>query len=264
MDIIAPIYFVSLGPGDPELITVKGLKILQQSDVIFCPATQTPGGTICSRSADIVRALQIDTEKIRMFVLPMRKERSETWKVYDRLAEEAMPFHAKEMRVAIVAEGDAGFYTSIQYIYTKFETGQIPVRRIAGIPAFIAAGASGGLHIVKQEERLVVIPGNATLEELENYWDGNYTIVIMKLSACMEVVRQYIDRHPDAVFPVPAGGPGPAADRGQRHPDAVFHYFENIGTEKEYYTSDPSQIRQTKFPYFSLIIIQKHEYKDRY
>ncbi len=242
MDIIAPIYFVSLGPGDPELITVKGLKILQQSDVIFCPATQTPGGTICSRSADIVRALQIDTEKIRMFVLPMRKERSETWKVYDRLAEEAMSFHAKEMRVAIVAEGDAGFYTSIQYIYTKFETGQIPVRRIAGIPAFIAAGASGGLHIVKQAERLVVIPGNATLEELENYWNGNYTIVIMKLSACMEVVRQYIDRHPDA----------------------VFHYFENIGTEKEYYTPDPSQIRQTKFPYFSLIIIQKHEYEDRY
>ena len=38
------IYFVSLGPGDPELITVKGLKRLQQSDVIFCPATRTQYG----------------------------------------------------------------------------------------------------------------------------------------------------------------------------------------------------------------------------
>ena len=230
------IYFVSLGPGDPELITVKGLKRLQQSDVIFCPATRTQGGAVYSRSADIVRALQIDAEKIKTFVLPMRKERSETWKVYDQLAEDAARLYAEGLKVAIVAEGDAGFYTSIQYIYSKFEAKQIPIRRIAGIPAFIAAGATGGLHIVKQEERLVVIPGNAEPDELMRYLKDNYTIVIMKLSACIEAVHQCIDRCPEA----------------------NFHYFENIGTENEYYTSDPVRIRQTKFPYFSLIIIQKH------
>ena len=35
-----PIHFVSLGPGDPELITLKGLKTLQKADIIYCPATQ--------------------------------------------------------------------------------------------------------------------------------------------------------------------------------------------------------------------------------
>lgn len=49
--------FVSLGPGDPELITVKGFKLLQQADVIYCPATHAEEDKINSRAADIVKAL---------------------------------------------------------------------------------------------------------------------------------------------------------------------------------------------------------------
>ena len=47
-----PIHFVSLGPGDPELITLKGLKTLQKADIIYCPATQGKDGIIsCSKFA---------------------------------------------------------------------------------------------------------------------------------------------------------------------------------------------------------------------
>ena len=49
-----PIHFVSLGPGDPELITLKGLKTLQKADIIYCPATQGKHGII-SRATDILR-----------------------------------------------------------------------------------------------------------------------------------------------------------------------------------------------------------------
>ena len=47
----------------------------------------------------------------------------------------------------MVAEGDAGFYSSIHYIFEKLQADNIPVQHIAGIPAFIAAGACAGLHI---------------------------------------------------------------------------------------------------------------------
>lgn len=70
-----PISFVSLGPGEPELITVKGLKQLQQADIIYCPATRNKQGGVISRAADIVRALEIDKAAIRCFMLPMSKER---------------------------------------------------------------------------------------------------------------------------------------------------------------------------------------------
>lgn len=228
------ITFVSLGPGEPELITVKGLKTLQQADQIFCPATLTPSGKQVSRAANILKALEIEEHKIRPFVLSMSKDRQKAIEAYDQLLVDAANSLREGEKVVIVAEGDAGFYTSIQYIYHQLEKEHIEVKRVPGIPAFIAAGATGGLHIVKQEERLMVIPGTATADELDQFIRQGYNLVIMKLSACIEAVHECI----------------------RRHPETHFHYFENVGTEKEKYISDPEIIAQTNFPYFSLLIIQ--------
>lgn len=229
-----PISFVSLGPGEPELITVKGLKQLQQADIIYCPATRNKQGDYLSRAADIVRALEISETAIRCFTLPMSKDRTEAWKAYDALYNEAATQYAEGKRIVIVAEGDAGFYSSIQYIYDKLTDTGVAVQRIAGIPAFIAAGALAGLHIVKQEEQIVVIPGTPSATELSEKINAGYVIVIMKLSQCVDAVHECI----------------------RKHPQTQFHYFENVGTEKEYYTSDRKVIADKVYPYFSLMIIQ--------
>ena len=56
-----PILFISLGPGDPELITLKGWKALQAADIVFCPETEGRNGERTSRAADIVRQLGVAT-----------------------------------------------------------------------------------------------------------------------------------------------------------------------------------------------------------
>ncbi|WP_337940514.1 precorrin-2 C(20)-methyltransferase [Parabacteroides sp.] len=229
-----PISFVSLGPGEPELITVKGLRQLQKADIIYCPATRNRQRETISRAADIVRALEINETAIHCFILPMSKDRTEAWKVYDTLYNEAATQYVEGKQIVIVAEGDAGFYSSIQYLYDKFTDAGIAVQRIAGIPAFIAAGALAGLHIVKQEEQIVVIPGTPSAAELSEKINAGYVIVIMKLSQCVDAVHDCI----------------------RKHPQTQFHYFENVGTEKEYYTSDRKVIADKVYPYFSLMIIQ--------
>ncbi|WP_289004885.1 precorrin-2 C(20)-methyltransferase [uncultured Parabacteroides sp.] len=229
-----PISFVSLGPGEPELITVKGLRQLQKADIIYCPATRNRQRESISRAADIVRALEINETAIHCFILPMSKDRTEAWKVYDTLYNEAATQYVEGKQIVIVAEGDAGFYSSIQYLYDKFTDAGIAVQRIAGIPAFIAAGALAGLHIVKQEEQIVVIPGTPSAAELSEKINAGYVIVIMKLSQCVDAVHECI----------------------RKHPQTQFHYFENVGTEKEYYTSDRKVIADKAYPYFSLMIIQ--------
>ena len=111
-----PICFVSLGPGDPELITLKGLKKLRQADIIYCPATISKSGQPLSRAARIIEGLEIEKSVVQFFTLPMSKDRTKVWKVYDTLYEKAISARDKEKKVVIVAEGDAGFYSSIQYI----------------------------------------------------------------------------------------------------------------------------------------------------
>lgn len=99
-----PILFVSLGPGEPELITLKGLKALQAADCIFCPETHTAGGRTFSRAADIMHALNISDRAISRFALPMSKNREQAFAAYDKVYEEAAQLYRedKEAKTSVV------------------------------------------------------------------------------------------------------------------------------------------------------------------
>ena len=229
-----PILFISLGPGDPELITLKGWKALQAADIVFCPETAGRDGQRTSRAADIVRRLGVGGERIRCFLLPMSKQREAALQAYDGVYAEARALQDEGRRVCIVVEGDAGFYSSVHYVFERLQADGRSVKHVAGIPAFIAAGALAGLHTASQEQRLTVLPGTATTQELERLVGDGGTVVVMKLSQCADEVHCCIGLHPEY----------------------TYHYFENVGTAAEFYTCDAAVIAARCFPYFSLMIVQ--------
>lgn len=229
-----PILFISLGPGDPELITLKGWKALQAADIVFCPETEGRNGERTSRAADIVRQLGVGDDHIRRFLLPMSKRREAALQAYDGVYAEARALQDEGLHICIVAEGDAGFYSSVHYVFERLRADGRAAEHVAGIPAFIAAGALAGLHIASQEQWLTVLPGTATAQELERLIGDGGTIVIMKLSQCADEVRRCM----------------------ARHPEYTYHYFENVGTATEFYTCDAAVVAARRFPYFSLMIVQ--------
>lgn len=230
------VMFVSLGPGDPELITLKGLKALQKADLIFCPSTALPGGRSSSRAKDVLLQLGINEAKLNIFNVPMNKDRSLAIESYKAVAEEISDKYKTGHKIAVTAEGDAGFYSTIYYISEYLTQENIPVSRIAGVPAFIACGTLANIHIVKQEEELEVIPGIITLNSLKEKIKIGKTVVLMKASQCEQVIKEALENIQDI----------------------TFHYFENAGISgKEVYTQNREEILNRKFPYFSLIIIRK-------
>lgn len=224
-----PVSFVSLGPGDPELITLKALRILQQAEVIYCPATVTGE----SRAAGMLRTFDLPGT-LNLFTLPMKMERTETIRIYRQVMAQITEEYQAGKQVAIAVEGDAGIYASIHYILEELAKNKIPTNQLCGIPSFIAAGAAARLHLISQEERLVIIPGNTTEEELTHYLTNKHVPVIMKLSRCADILHDFIDNNPEY----------------------TYHYFENISTEKEYHSCDSEELKKKTFPYFSLMIIQ--------
>lgn len=235
-NMLEPVIFVSLGPGEPELITLKGLKVLQQADMVFCPSTVTKNRNISSRAQDILLELGIEKEKIHLFDVPMSKDRSKAIESYKEVSEKIKGCFEKGSRIAVTAEGDAGFYSTIYYISENLHSMDIPVERVAGVPAFIACGTLANIHIVKQEEELNVIPGVTTLETLIEKIEKGASVVIMKPSQCEGIIKEAVSYMKDA----------------------TFHYFENAGImDKEFYTSDKPEILSRTFPYFSLLIIRK-------
>lgn len=228
-----PIRFVSLGPGEPDLITLKGLKALQGADCIFCPATMTQDGKSSSRALSILNTLGF-SDTVQCFRLPMDKDRTLALRSYEAVYESSKILRAEGQNVVIVAEGDAGLTLPSTTSTTSCNKTTSPLNRLAGIPAFIASGAMAGLHIVSQEERLIVIPGHVTAKELDDYLKHQTVVVIMKLSQCIDEVHQCIINHPEY----------------------QYHYFENVGTEKEYYSCSTEELREKRYPYFSVMIIR--------
>lgn len=233
MENTGKIFGVSLGPGEPELITLKALNALKEADVIFCPGTKGEDGSYRSRALDILLALPVDTSKIRTFHVPMSRNREGALKAYDAVSEQMVGLAMDGKTIAVTAEGDACFYSSANYMYEKLKVAGFPVEMVAGVPAFIAAGASVGLHVVKQQERLLVIPGDVVIEELLEVVVAKRSVVIMKVPLGEAILRPFI----------------------ARHPELHYHYFEQLGTAQEFYTSEREQILERSFTYFSMLFI---------
>lgn len=227
-----PVRFVSLGPGDAELITLKSLHALQQADIVYCPSTVMKTGKSISRAATLLHELGI-VESIRLFSLPMSKDRTQAMSVYQKIFQEIEQEQQAGKRIAVAVEGDAGIYASIHYVLDFLKGNGVPVEQLPGIPSFIAAGAAAKLHLISQEERLTIIPGNVTSDELDTYLNNHHVPVIMKLSQCADIVRNYMESHPDY----------------------SYHYFENVSTDREYHSCTREELKGKEFPYFSLMII---------
>ena len=155
-----PIYFVSLGPGDAELITLKSLHALQQAHIIYCPSTVREPDKILSRAATLLHKLGIKGD-IHLFSLPMSKDRTKAIKVYRQLFEEMRLEQKAGKRLAVAVEGDSGIYASVHYVLDLLEENGIPVEQLPGIPSFIAAEAAACGKVALDEGYIVVIPEGA-------------------------------------------------------------------------------------------------------
>ncbi len=187
------------------------------------------------RAADIMLRLDIPANRIRRFSLPMSKQRTDALNAYDQCMPPPFPCITPARKWLSWQRAMQASTPLVHYIYEKLQAAGIPVEKyIAGIPAFIAAGARGGLHIASREERLTVIPGITTAEEIERLIQSQNTVVIMKLSQCTDEV------HRCTAF----------------IPKYDYRHSENVGTPQEKYISDGQQLETLRFPYFSLLIIR--------
>lgn len=229
------VHFVSLGAGDPELITLKALRLLERADAIYAPSSLSPSGRKASKSRSIMLALGIDEAKIINYDMPVNREREGAEKAYLEVADNICLRleQSPDVTIAVVAIGDAGFYASTAYIGEYLEARGLSTMYHPGVPAFVASNALIGGQLVQLDEQLRVIPGEASPSEWQEAWESKHTIVVMKGSMAEEELKRAIKAYPN------------------RH----WHYLEYVGYEgRELYLDKADEILERKFPYFCLVI----------
>jgi precorrin-2/cobalt-factor-2 C20-methyltransferase len=182
------LFGVGLGPGDPELMTLRAHRLISGAKVVAYPTLA--GGKSFAR-AIAADAIAPGTREIVMDV-PMSVERAPAQAAYDRGAAEIAGALDAGDDVVCLCEGDPFFYGSFMYLFARL-SGRYEVEVVPGVTSIAACAARAGRPLVARNERLTVLPGPLPEAELRARIEGAESVAIMKVGRHLAKIRAVID-----------------------------------------------------------------------
>ncbi|MDR3437563.1 precorrin-2 C(20)-methyltransferase [Telmatospirillum sp.] len=168
------VFGIGVGPGDPELLTLKAVRLLRQVSVVAYPAPLS-GDSLARRiAADHLPAGAVEIA-LRMPFDPARRADD----VYDAGAEEIARHLTAGRDVAVLCEGDPLFFGSFVYLFARL-AGRFPVEVVPGVSSLSACAAVLGHPLTARDDALVVIPAPRPEAEIERLLTGVEAAAIMK------------------------------------------------------------------------------------
>ena len=147
------LYGVSVGPGDPELLTLKAVRLIKEADIIAAPNI----GHKRQTALNIVREYIGDKELMDCST-PMLRDRAQVERAYDELADRLAAVLDQGKTVSYICLGDIGVYATYYYLHNRLVERGYDCEVIAGVTSFSAAAAALGVPLCLGPERLEVIP----------------------------------------------------------------------------------------------------------
>ncbi|OCW57617.1 precorrin-2 C(20)-methyltransferase [Hoeflea olei] len=224
------LYGLGLGPGDPELLTLKAVRILRQVPVIAWPAPDTGESFARSIAAPHLPGGQVEVP----IVVPMRTERFPARDVYDTAAGEIAAHLDAGRDVAVLCEGDPFFYGSFMYVFERL-AGTYETEVVPGVSSIMAAASAAGRPLAARNDVLTVVPGPLCDEELTNRINAAGALAIIKIGRHFNRLRTLIEKL-------------------NLLPQAVYAERVSLGSER---LMPLAQVTEDTAPYFSMILIYK-------
>lgn len=191
------LFGVGLGPGDPELVTLKAMRIIRQVDVIAYPVAKHG-----QSNARLIVAAELVHGQVEVpMMYPLTTEQSDhpggyetaVTSFYDEMAELLATHLAEGRDVAILCEGDPFFYGSYMYLHDRlahrFSTQVIP-----GVASIMGASAQLGVPLVRRDSELSILPGTLPEEVLAARLSTPGAFAIMKIGRNFSKVKSALHR----------------------------------------------------------------------
>jgi precorrin-2/cobalt-factor-2 C20-methyltransferase len=188
---------VGVGPGDPELMTLKALRALREADVV---AHFAKSGN-CSRARTIAEShLHADVTELAL-LYPVTTEIpkhapaycSEIAAFYDTCASTIAAHLDANRAVAVLCEGDPLFYGSYMHLHVRLSA-RYPTEVIAGVTGMSGCWSAVGAPIAQGDDVFTVLPGTLPEDELERRLADADAAVIMKVGRNLPKVRRALTR----------------------------------------------------------------------
>ncbi|GAN35249.1 MAG: precorrin-2 C(20)-methyltransferase [Candidatus Brocadia sp. AMX2] len=226
-------YGIGLGPGDPELLTMKAIHIIQRADCIFVPKSNTKEDSLALEIVqDYVRGKRV-TEQ----VYPMTKDKSVLKSAWLKYAEEIRAEVINGNNVAYLTLGDPMTFSTYIYLLRQLNTllPEHAIHTIPGITSYNAAACAANFPLLMGDERLAVIPVPKDITELRSIIEAFDTVVLMKVAKKLDEVIQLLEEM-------------------QLSENALFASY--IGQRDAYLTCDIISLKGSGRGYMSVLIVK--------
>ena len=182
------VWGIGVGPGDPELLTLKGLRLIRAAEVIAYPAPQQGESFARSIAAPHLPGGQHEIA-IRM---PLGDGSFPKADIYDAAAKEILKEVGSGRRVAVLCEGDPFFYGSFVYLYGRLAD-HCAVAVVPGVSSLMACAGAAGMPLVLRGETLTILPGTLPQAELRRRLALADAAAIVKVGRHFAKLRETLD-----------------------------------------------------------------------
>ncbi|MGY1780961.1 precorrin-2 C(20)-methyltransferase [Geodermatophilus sp. SYSU D01036] len=187
------LYGVGLGPGDPELVTVKAARLIGAADVVAFHAAQHGRSVARALAAPYLREGQVE----ELLVYPVTTEGTDHPGGYQGAIDEFYEAAAARLAahldagrdVVVLAEGDPFFYGSYMHMHKRLAH-RYPTEVVPGVTSVSGAAAVVGRPLVERDEVLTVLPGTLPADELAEWLATTDSAAVVKLGRTFPQVRE--------------------------------------------------------------------------
>ncbi|MBW2182564.1 MAG: precorrin-2 C(20)-methyltransferase [Deltaproteobacteria bacterium] len=229
------LYGIGVGPGDPELITLKAKKMLEKVGHVFTPVAGKGKKSIAYSIAQMFISPDATVETL---LFPMTTDQTVCEEAWKENVEKIFIVLEKGSDAAFITIGDPMTYSTYSYLLKKVQSMHPQVKSITipGITSYAAVAASANLPLAEGSDILTLIPGNTPREKIKLLLSSSHTSILLKHHKNTKDIYNILQ---------------------EMNLEDKAIYVSRCGFEDQIVTSDPPQDLLEKTDYLSLLIVKK-------
>lgn len=226
------LYGLGVGPGDPELVTLKAKRIMEEVDYIAVPKTSEGKKSF---ALSIVEGIVGDGKSLLELVFPMIFDESLLESSWNSAIEEIRKVLDSGKDIAFITLGDPTVYSTYIYVHKAVSRLGYDTEIVPGITSFCASASRAGISIGENRETIAIIPSAYECENLEQILDSFDNVVLMKVFKSMDMLKELLKKknmEQNAVVVSKCGTEDEVIRFGMDEAEEKFSYFTTVIVKK--------------------------------
>lgn len=188
---LGKLYGIGVGPGDPDLLTIKAVKILEKTDYLCFPVAKADGDSVAHEI--VGKAMNKDWNLVKLH-MPMSLDYDLLEPKWQSAAEEIAEILKTGKDAAFITLGDTAFFSTFIYLVKKIKIilPELEIEMVPGITAPSAIAAEAVLPLVIRDEKLLIVPAIRDMEDVKEAITESENVVLFKIGSIFKELYAFL------------------------------------------------------------------------